>query len=196
MSGEDGLAAAIGLAMVCMIAGSIAVLGTIGWAITRKKKGAAGAIGGIALGALVGVAMVYFTFYQEDYPGAHAAPPRLDFEVPAGFAHDWVVLIEDPNAPTEIEWAEGEQVGFVTVPSSGVVRVRSMAGLEYPDARLLRRLFGGYLEGRDSRPPIAELGGSVWMFRFRPSNELTEPDLGGMSDDELVARVRALEGER
>ena len=82
MDGGDGLATAIGSAIVCMLAGSVVVLGALGWVIPGKKNGAVG----------------------------------------------------------------------------------------------------------------ATLGGSVWMFRFRPSNDLREPDLG-MSNEELAARIRQLEGE-
>lgn len=194
MDGGGGLSTAIGLAIVCMLLGSVAVLGAIGWAVTRKKNGVAGAALGVALGALVGIGAVYFTFYTEDYPGAHAPGTRLDFEVPEGFSHDWVVLIENPEAPDAIVWSEDPPVGRVRVPRSGVARLQSLARVqrEYPEGVVLGR-WSGHAEGRDEREPIAELGGSVWMYRFRASNALTEPDLGSMSDAQLTTRIRELE---
>jgi hypothetical protein len=130
--GLNGLAAAIAVAALALLLGGAA----LGFALARgvgRAKGWTGArtravaslaaAAGLALGGLAVVA----TFFESTFE----PPPRLELAVPAGYAHVWTVLLEDPRAPDALRW-EGASLPFaqrraaLAVPPSGIVRVRDL----------------------------------------------------------------------
>lgn len=111
-------------AMIAMVVGGFLLLFWIG-----KASGARGwkpwALGLAGLG--LGVLAVIMTFYENIW----APPPRVVLELPAGYAHSNVILLEDPDAQLEIVWS-GREAPFsgistrFAVPANGVLRVKSL----------------------------------------------------------------------
>lgn len=192
MDGFEGLAAAILLAMICMVVVPAGVFAVLGWFATRKKNGWVGALSGAAVGVLIGGGLIAYTFYGEELTRT-----QLEFTVPSDFAHDWVVLMEDPASTAEITWSRDGLApeGTLTVPSNGVVRLRTLDGVTGEDVEA-RLADGRPAWGSIARPNVPELGsGSLVMYSFRQFGDETEPDFQNMVDDEIVARIRALEAE-
>lgn len=193
MDGFEGLALAIFLAMICMVVVPALVFGAIGWFATRRKKGWVGALSGAFAGVLIGGGLVAYTFYADELTRT-----QLEFQVPPTFAHDWVVLMEDPTSSIQIEWTRSglASKGTLTVPANGVVHVRTLEGVmgEDVEASLAdgRRSWGSV-----ARPNFPELGGGyLVMYTFRQYGDETEPDFQNLEDDEIIARIRELEAER
>ena len=192
MDGFEGLAAAIFLAMICMVVVPVLVFGALGWLATRKKKGWVGALAGAALGVTIGAGLIAYTFYADDLTRT-----QLEFSVPSDFAHDWVVLMEDPSSTVDITWSRGGLAprGTLSVPSNGVVRLRTLEGVTGEDVEA-RLADGRPAMGGMARPNFPELGGGyLVMYSFRAYGDETEPDFQNMVDDEIVARIRQLEAE-
>lgn len=195
----EGLALAIFGAMICMVVVPALFFGGLGWLALRGQYGWVGGLVGAALGVGVGAIAVTMTFFEDTW-----SPPRLlELEVPAGFAHEWVYVVGDPAVSTEVAWS-GVSLPFtsprgrVSVPRSGVVRVRSLAHLdgERVDAVLVR---GGGSGPRNvsfaalTLPPAAG-SGRVVAFGFAPwpGREPEPPS----DPDALAARIAELERER
>jgi hypothetical protein len=70
------------------------------------------------------------TFYESTW----SPPPQVRFVVPQGFAHNWVFVLEDPNAPQDLVW-RGIEVPFfgktatIEVPAHGIVRISDLGDL-------------------------------------------------------------------
>lgn len=191
MDGFEGLAAAIMLAMACMVTTPAALFGAMGYfALRRRKLGFAGALGGVLFGVAIGGVAVGFTFFEDTM----RPPAHLEVQAPPGFAHEWVILIADPSASTSVEW-EGwwTPSARVSVPSSGVLRVRELGRLDGESPRVT-------LNGRDHRGsaglalPASMGGGRMVAFTFADWPG-TEPDVGSMREEALAARIRELEAE-
>jgi hypothetical protein len=132
---DQGLAMAIFGAMALMVLAGL-FLGYLlsrflgrrfGWSRT-KRSGASVVFAAIGLGA--GALAVTATFYESTW----SPPPQVRFVVPQGFVHNWVFVLEDPNAPQQLNW-RGIEVPFLgksatlEVPLNGIVRVRELGDL-------------------------------------------------------------------
>jgi hypothetical protein len=132
---DQGLAMAIFGAMVLMILAGL-LLGYLvsrflgrrfSW--TRTKRNISSLIfAAIGLGA--GALAVTATFYESTW----APPPQVRFVVPQGFAHNWVFVLDDPNAPQDLVW-RGIEIPFfgktatIEVPPHGIVRISDLGDL-------------------------------------------------------------------
>ncbi len=131
--GEDGLAFAILAVAVAMVVAGFLLMFVLGWFLGRSlhlKRGKvvllaiASGLAGIGLGSLAVVA----TFFEDTW----SPPPHLRIDVAKGFRPNWVILIEDPSAPSRLVW-RGYNAPFhgisaeIAVPLGGVIRVRSLA---------------------------------------------------------------------
>jgi hypothetical protein len=132
---DQGLAMAIFGAMVLIILAGL-LLGYLvsrflgrrfGW--SRTKRNIASLIfAAIGLGA--GALAVTATFYESTW----SPPPQVKFVVPQGFAHNWMFVLEDPNAPRALDW-RGIEVPFfgktatIEVPPNGIVRISDLGDL-------------------------------------------------------------------
>ena len=130
--GEDGLALAITIAIVAMVAIGFASCFAVGRLLGRRLRlgrdasllvGLAGGLIGIALGGCAVAATFYETLW--------APPPHIQFDLPAGFERQWVILLEDPATRRSLTW-HGFHAPFhgisakLAVPPGGVVRVKSL----------------------------------------------------------------------
>lgn len=194
--GEDGLALAITIAIVAMVAIGFASCFALGRLLGRRLRLGRGAsvLTGVA-GGLIGIALggcaVAATFYETLW----SPPPRIRFDVPVGFGPQWVILLEDPAATHMLSW-HGFHAPFhgisaeLPVPTGGVVRVKSLeevAGLgdttiEWSDGASAVGFAGG------SAPAALHAGRFVAYQRQRgaaPADDIL-PD-----GDALTAYVRA-----
>jgi hypothetical protein len=191
-----GLAAAIALASLCILAVPAGLGAVLGDFALRKWSGVAGALLGAVVGAVAGVVAVAATFYES----AFDPPLAITFEVPPGYRHDDVILLEDPSA-APIPWS-GLDVPFsspsarLPVDRGGVVRVRSLLDLSAND----RRAFlpsGEPSMGFASLPAPPGLSAtSVVVFDFAPYGARREPALPYDGDPAaLAAQIAAREAE-
>jgi hypothetical protein len=191
--GLGGLAAAIGLASLCMVVLPALACGALGGRALRGRAPVAGWIGGAVIGGGLGFLAVTATFYES----AWDPPLEIRFEAPPDFRHHTVFLLADPSVSTEIPWT-GLDVPFsspraeMTLPSSGVVRVRSVDALSSHDR--VAYLGGRRSYGFSSRPAPAELGAtSLVSFDFEP---YTGGEDGEDDPSALAERIRAREAGR
>lgn len=129
MSGDgmSGLSWAISAASLCILVLPGLFGGAAGYFVLRKHAGWLGAILGFVVGAGAGALAVTATFYESTW----SPPDTLVIDVPPGFAHPTVMFVADPAAPLEVEWTGLDlplmsRRGRVSVPATGVVRVRSV----------------------------------------------------------------------
>lgn len=159
----------------------------LGGAGLLLKKGPARAkwvaVGG-ALGALGGAVAVFLIFFESAY-----AEPHLEFVVPPRFAHDWIVLIEDPLA-SQLELRGIPPQARIQVPPSGVLRFRDLDQLGgVPNAVLST---GAEAQGGVSRRLPWDHNLRMIAFRFVPWGG-TFDDLESPNDEVVEARIRSLE---
>lgn len=190
-----GLAVAILLASLCIGLVPSMLLGALTFFVLRKTRARwPGAIVAALLGAGVGALAVTATFYESVWE----PPSPLVFEVPPGFRHESVVLILDPTVSAEVDWS-GVSMPFVarrgrvTVPASGVVRLRELDSLTLTqvDASLSTNVPSTGRSGF-SDPTV----GYGLVYLFVPSGAAREPDLGALEPAALVALIREREAER
>jgi hypothetical protein len=199
-----GLAIAIFIAMVCMVAVPLLALSALGalvgglvgrWAGFRPSvAGLVTGLSGAALGGGMGTLLVFATFFESSWN----PPPRLMFDVPPGYAHETVVLLEDGRSSHEISW-QGLDLPFlapyaeIDVPVGGVVRVRSLEDVDRVEGYLPD---GRYDLGFSSMPaPMGSDASLMLVFGFATWPG-TEPDLGMMPPDQLLHTLRSREAER
>jgi hypothetical protein len=112
--------------------------------------------------------------------------PQLTITAPTEFAHESVVLIEDPAASQELTWVHGE--AQLAVPKSGVARLKSLgpAGRELINATLNGRRYwhssGGPLHGRP-----------VLILNFEDRSKEPAPDLQSEAKFKQFLRERETE---
>lgn len=194
--GLGGLAAAIALASICILALPAVLGGVLGYFALRKWSAAAGAIVGALLGGGMGYVAVMATFYESSFD----PPVAITFETPPGYRHDDVILLEDPSAP-EIPWT-GLDVPFssptarMPVDRGGVARVRSLEALRTSDRRAFLAT-GEMALGFSTYPAPPGLSAtSVVVFDFAPYGARREPELPYFDEGEALAIVlRAREAE-
>lgn len=137
--GRDGeLALAIGIVMILIVLGGL-LLGVLLSRVMGRRLGWSSdkllliALGLGAIGGGGGLLVVMATFYEDTW----APPPQVTLNVPPGFEQNWLILLEDPNASTQLLW-EGVEIPFfgkrtsIDVPASGIVRVRDLSELRRP----------------------------------------------------------------
>ncbi|MEO8247745.1 MAG: hypothetical protein ABI589_00095 [Burkholderiales bacterium] len=133
--GMGGLAMAIGIAMLLILLVAF-VLPFFAGRLFARKRGWSGAkshsasIGMGLLGLACGGLIVIATFFESTW----LPPPKLSFIASPGFTGDWVVLLEDPKASQAIDWSGVEMAFFgksarIVVPTSGILRVKDLAGI-------------------------------------------------------------------
>lgn len=195
----EALALAILGASVCMVVVPALVVGALGWFLGRGRHGWAFGLMGAMLGGLVGCVAVAATFFED----AWSPPATVEIEAPPGFAHEWVYLVGDPSSSLELDW-RGIDAPFtsrharLTVPRSGVVRVRALGVLDggHVDATLS-------IAGGPAAPSMGRSGlalppgfgsGRMVAFGFAPYPG-TEPE-PPVDPAALAARITSLEQER
>ena len=171
--GMNGLAAAIFAVMAVMIAGGFAVFFLIGRLIGRRlglgpgKRLMAGLVLGLA-GIGVGVLAVIATFYE----GTWAPPPAIRLDVPPGFAHRQVILLEDPTASRVLVW-RGVEAPFrgksavIAVPASGIVRVRDIGMIAGRGDIAVTWSDGAWAGGLSAGPAPPSLGARSYVALLR-----------------------------
>lgn len=195
----EALALAIAAASLALVAVPAVVFGSLGYVALRKRAGAAGAVGavlGALLGAGAGALAVTATFFESTW----SPPIALRLDVPAGFRHEWVVLIADPAASADVAWGGVDapflsRQGRLAVPMSGVVRVRDLGVLDGGDVEAT--LSTGQKQwgraGLNAPPGVGP--GRLVAFSFAPYPG-REPDLGALDPAALGALLREREAER
>lgn len=197
MGPDSGMAAAIGIVMLLMVAGGFTLFVLVGRAIARtrgaepRKAMRIGLLAGV-LGLGAGYLLVIATFYESTW----SPPPTVRFALAKGADPEWIMLLEDPVRGKRLQWSgiEAPFIGIsteVAVPPGGVVRVASLDKLSgRGDARAVwpdgTQSTGG---GFGSAPEA--LGGRVYAAWTRRGWEEPATDLP--SDEALVAWVRARE---
>lgn len=128
--GMGGLSAAILIAGLAIVSGA----GLLFWLVARRLAGRGGrdrSRASIALLTLLGVALgclvVVATFYESLLDPA----PQVRLAVPPGYQGVRIFLLEDPERGLPLVWQggglfSGGRYAEVSVPASGVVRVRSL----------------------------------------------------------------------
>lgn len=171
--GMNGLAAAIFAVMAVMIAGGFAVFFLIGRLIGRRlglspgRRLAAGLALGFA-GIGVGVLAVIATFYE----GTWAPPPAIRLDVPPGFAHRQVILLEDPTVSRALVW-RGVGAPFhgksavIAVPVSGIVRVRDLGMITGRGDIAVTWSDGAWAGGLSAGPAPSSLGAGSYVALLR-----------------------------
>lgn len=165
----------------------------LGHRLLQTSESPIARFGATILGGVLGVCGSCATFYEDTW----SPPPTLTFETPPGFRYDDVMLIEDPRSTTTIRWT-GFDVPFssrgarLVVPSSGIVRVRSLRTLQ--EMRVEGRLSTGETErGGGAGPLPASLGRGVYaIFNFGPWDE-HHPGLSDLPEAALGPAVLARE---
>ena len=198
MDGMEGLALAIFAASICMLVVPGLVLGAIGYLALRTKRGAAvGAVVGLAIGLGLGALAVTYTFFESTWD----PPVHITFVTPPGYVHETVILLEDPTASLDIPWTGLEmplasRSAIMTLPRSGVLRVRNVSDLMTND-RTAELSDGRHMWGMIMQPAPPGLGASqLIVFDFMMSGTRSEPDMGMMTPEALAATIRAREAER
>jgi hypothetical protein len=178
--GMDTMALAIRVASWILVALPIAIGGWLG---RRWLKNRVGLNIGMIVGSLVGVGLDLWFFHESISQPA----PVLEIHAPADFAHESVILIEDPRTRTEVVWSRGH--AQLDVPKSGVVRLKTLGVLDGHDieARLNSQNYYGYGSMNFERTRLA-----MFNFAYHPQ----EPDIGLMSDEALLAYVHEREAEQ
>lgn len=182
--------------MLCLLSVPVLALGTIGVVVGRKKSTAARvalALGGATIGLAIGVGALVLTFFEDTVWGQ-----TLELSVAPGFAHEWVIVVEDPAA-TEVVEMEGliRPRARVTVPSrGGVLRVHSLGDVGGGGFEAVRMPDGASSMGMAARNLPPSLGSGRLLAVSFARWPGTEPDLGMLDDAQLEARIRELEAER
>lgn len=187
MDGSGSLAALILGVMALMVVVPPLVLGGLAHRIWGSRAATGSAV---ILGVAVGATIVATTFYSEQI-----TRPSLAVDTPPGFAHEWVVVLEDPSAELTLEWSGVlAPAATISVPAGGVVRVKALSDSVRGDIEVTLGSGAGN-RGMMSRPAPAELGATRMVaFGFAAFDEQREPDLSLLDDAALVSRIAELEG--
>jgi hypothetical protein len=154
-----------------------------GWVGRRWLKGRLGLNVGMLVGSVLGVGLDLWFFHES----ISQPTPVLQIHAPSDFAHESVILIEDPRSNNEVAWSGGR--GELAVPRSGVVRLKTL-GLLYG------HLIQAQLNGQDYYHfgSMTVEGAPLATFNF--AYYAKEPALDLMSTEALAAYIRDRESER
>ena len=194
--GMDGLALAILLASLCILIAPALVLGTLGYVVSRKRRGWLGALAGVVIGLGAGALGVVATFMESTWD----PPMELTLEVPPAFAHDQVLIVADPTASTEIDWRGLDvplmaRTASLAVPPSGVVRVRELGALDGGGVNAQLSSGETHWGMTAMNAPSSLGGGRVVAYCFRPY-PFCQPELTPTDPDGLEALILEREGRR
>ncbi len=182
--GMGALAVAIFGAMLLMLVAGFVVAFFIGrWLARRATPGKRLAISLTAavIGVGIGLLAVTATFFESSW----SPPPKLYITVPAGFAHGEAIFIEDAARGTPLAW-HGIEIPFtgksarITVPPSGIVRIRSFGDMAGRGDLNVQWSDGADANGYAGGPGPAALGASGYIIlsrgawepgRFEPPTE-------------------------
>lgn len=187
-----GLAWAIAAASLCLLVAPALIGGALGYFVLRKRAGwlgaVLGALGGVVLGGL-GVAA---TFYESSW----SPPSTLIIDAP-GLRHSQVIFVEDAAAANDVVWTGFSmpftaRAGRVTVPASGVIRVRTTAWIYGREVRA--SLTTGQTETGLSVLEAPGVGHLV-VLDFAPYPAAV-PDISSLTPAELARMVTEREAER
>jgi hypothetical protein len=168
--GAGGLAIVIGLVMAAIVAAGLVTAVLLGRLLARRLNLSTGgtaltivALGLAGLGA--GGLIIAATFFESTF----SPPPTVRFNLPAGFAHKWVILLEDPTATRELPWRgfEGPFSGVranVEVPASGVIRLRDFGRMSGRADSVMVWSDGSDTTGGASGPAPAGLNATSYMM--------------------------------
>ncbi len=175
MSPDSGMALGIMIAMILIVSVPGVIVGAIGYVVGRKRDDGKGAVafgcGGFVLGAALGVLGVVVTFYEDTFE------PTLDLQLPADFAHNAIIVIEDPSVSTRLDWNTTRTEATLVVPSSGVVRVATLE--EFSMRTLDAELHGRRSTTGSSRPAPPGLAPAtvIKCAGFGTSNDCDREDI-------------------
>ncbi len=199
MSG-DGMAWAIVLAMALMILCGILLGVLVSRTVARRWVGTNRSVAGLVFGAIglgAGLLAVTATFYESTW----SPPPQMTFNTPQGFSKAWVIALEDPAATAELVW-KGWEMPFrgkttvVSVPPSGVVRVRSLAGVSGRVDTTVLWSDGSRNTGQGGGPaPKSTRAVSFSAYNRVGTDSLTQADPPFGDSDALGAYIALLERE-
>lgn len=171
--GMNGLAIAIFVVMAMMVAGGFAVFFLVGRLIGRRLRLSPGRrlLASLALGLAgigVGTLAVTATFYE----GVWAPPPAIRLDVPPGFAHREVIVLEDPTASGDLVW-RGVEAPFlgksatIAVPANGIVRVRNLGMMTGRGDMSVTWSDGAWAGGLSAGPAPPSLGARSYVALLR-----------------------------
>lgn len=201
--GMGGLAVAIIAAMIAiMLVGLLVALLLARFIARSMQLGRLGTLA-VSLGlGFVGLALAQLVVIATFYENVWSPPPRMRFNLPQGFAHQRVILLEDAAAPNSITW-RGTEMPFqglstqVDLPASGVLRVRSLQHLAgrgdvtvtWSDGLATRGIGGG------PAPPAVNATLYVTFLRGEPTADMPE-DPPVHDQDAMAAYIRTREAAR
>jgi hypothetical protein len=118
---------------------------------------------------------------------AQPETPLLEVVVPAGYAHETVILVSDPSSRQELVWHDGK--ARLVVPKSGVVRLKTLGLID-------GHLFEAQLNGRNYWSfGVTNLNGHrIADFNFSEAQKERPLDL--MSEAELARFIHDRETEQ
>lgn len=201
--GMAGLGIAIMVAMIAIMIVSLVVAVLLARLIGRSMK--FGRLGMLAtslglgfIGLAAGVLVVIATFYEDTW----SPPPRIRFNLPEGFAHHRVILLEDPATSRTIFWRGSEMpfrglVADIDLPASGLLRVRSLEHAigrgdlvaVWSDGEATRGIGGG--------PAPAAVGATTFVTFLRGEPADGRPDAFDSGDaDARAAYIKGREADR
>ncbi len=178
--------AAAMFSIACVPAGVGAVVGFV-VARRRAARGLARpslrrlTLAGFAVGFVAGLLGLVFTFYEGEVVG-----PKLVFEVPPGFEHHEIFVVEDPTSSVRLQWNEEHELAVVSVPPSGVVRVTSLEGFAGGPLDALLDTGGANVGGSSRPPPSGIPGRSLLCFEFTPPLDAQTDGCGPVRSAEWI----------
>lgn len=125
----NGLSTVLGIIMILMVLGAVALFALIGRALTRKLAPPRRHLVTLLV-ALVGAGLGWLLVIATFYESTLWPPPQLSLAIPPGFDAPVVILLEEPRAGQTLEWRGGAlpftaPAAAIGVPRSGIVRVRN-----------------------------------------------------------------------
>lgn len=194
----NGLAIAIGLAMLLIILGCALLLWLVARYLTRnappKRRGAL-ALLLTAAGLGIGWMVMMATFYES----AFDPPPELRLTAAPGMDAPWIVLLEDPRGQV-LEWRSSvlpftATTADLTVPRSGVVRLRSFGPMAGRMDLEVSWSNGPSGLGAAGGPAPPGSGATAYMIVRHPSRAASTED-PPYDEAWLPAYINAREGRR
>lgn len=198
MGGDNlwALGVLIMAAMAAMVVGGSIVLFLVGRLIAGRstKLRYLPLISGLA-GAGIGLLAVIATFYEDTW----APPPHLHIELPVGYAHRNIILLEDPTSTQELTW-RGVEIPFygksadLAAPLNGVVRLKSFGPMAGRGDAAIGWSDDSYLSGSASGPAPAGLNATFYKILERQKGGGGDPPY--FDRERLGNYIRARESQR
>jgi hypothetical protein len=193
--GMGGMVLWIMLGVVLIIALATVLPALLGWMIARRlrlpRRGQALAATAAALfGAMTSLAIVLANFRESTWN----PPPRLTFNVPAGFAGEHIVLLQDPSSLGELD-LRGMDVPLmareasIDLPASGIVRIRDASALHERGTIDAHLSDGSELTGFGSGPGSKRMRATAYLKWERvPAGSLPVDKLSALDTQDGLER--------